>query len=186
MAADEYHKARESVYLPLLSAWIRVRREARPASCAAAGTAAPRRPAPTAPRPRTACLVEPDGRRILLVDIHRQLALELTGVPHKPPPAASSMILRREESASIFGPESPRNPIGVPSSEQRTQISSSDCAISLTSGRNEVMSSSVKKSCVGADGPQPDVDERIGVGGSRSSDGHARHRSFRRLGRLVA
>ena len=44
-------------------------------------------------------------------------------MPHKPPPAASSMILRREESTAILGPESPRNPIAVPSSEQRTQIS---------------------------------------------------------------
>ena len=64
--------------------------------------------------PETTCLVEPDGGRILLVDIHRQHALELTGVPHKPPPPASSMILRCEEQRLDARPGKPEEPHGYP------------------------------------------------------------------------
>src|SRR5262249_2723490 len=46
---------------------------------------------------KTARLVEAAGRRVLLVDIDGQLALEFLGVPDQPPAAAATMELRGEE-----------------------------------------------------------------------------------------
>ena len=96
----------------------------------------------------TTCLVEPDGGRILLVDVHRQLALELTGVPHQPPPAAPSMILRREEERLDLRPGKPEEPHWYP----LVRAKDPDLELGLRDlpdkreERGDVVS--VKKSCV--------------------------------------